>query len=613
MALTQVSTKGIKDATILNADINASAAIAKSKIETFVNNNGTTRFITGTNNVNELDAESNLTVNGSLITFSSSTLVVDKSTSPTISVKETAGNKEAQFRADTTGGLLRTVGSYPLLFGTNQQERMRVTNTGLVGIGTQNPSAKLEINNTGTPDSQLLRLVNTQHDTNAASSAQLKFGITNSLGERNCRIEAKEEGGNLNNVALDFYTNTASSTDGEALRMRIDSNGFVGIDNASPVSSFASARNLVIGTASGNHGMTIMSGTGSSGHIEFSDGTSSAAEKTAGGIRYYHDSNYMRFNTNDGTERMRIDSSGNTHFGSSGTLNNSNTVSIIPADGRISFGMDGRSSFVTGENGAYIYSGDGISGTTLAGDLILQSRSNQNRTIRFVTGDGSTSPSPVERGKFNEFGLNVTGQVSGKAISASSSKAGNFDPYVFDVNGSAQSTETVAIKSQKNDCLDLTRYYTAGTIQTFRFNNDFTGHIETGTTSVTYHTSSDYRLKENAVAISDGITRLKQLKPYKFNFIKEPSVIHDGFFAHEVTPVVPTAVSGVKDATETRYYETGDILPEGKEIGDIKEENAIKPQSLDHSKLVPLLTAALKEEITKREALETRVAALEAA
>ena len=159
----------------------------------------------------------------------------------------------------------------------------------------------------------------------------------------------------------------------------------------------------------------------------------------------------------------------------------------------------------------------------------------------------------------------------------------------------------------------MTRYYTAGTIQTFRFNNDFTGHIETGTTSVTYHTSSDYRLKENAVAISDGITRLKQLKPYKFNFIKEPSVVHDGFFAHEVTPVVPTAVSGVKDATETRYYETGDILPEGKEIGDIKEENAVKPQSLDHSKLVPLLTAALKEEITKREALETRVAALEAA
>ena len=604
MALTQVSTKGIKDATILNADINASAAIAKTKIETFVNNNGTTRFITGTNNVNELDAESNLTVNGSLITFSSSTLVVDKSTNPTISAKETGGNKEIALRANTTGGVLRTLGSYPLIFEIAQAEKMRIDSSGNFCIGTTSANAKLQIHNTGSPDSQLLRLVNTQHDTNAASSAQLKFGITNSLGERNCRIEAKEEGGNLNNVALDFYTNTASSTDGEALRMRIDSNGFVGIDNASPVSSFASARNLVIGTASGNHGMTIMSGTGSSGHIEFSDGTSSDAEKTAGGIRYYHNGNYMRFNTNGGTERMRIDDAGRVG------IKNTNMSSFNDGmdDLVIGNGVNGTSPGMTifsnsSDIGSISFRDSADTGIT----GLIQYRHQESPPYMRVLVEGT------ERFRFTTFGTHTFGQCSAKALSASSSKAGNFDPYVFDVNGSAQSTETVAIKSQKNDCLDLTRYYTAGTIQTFRFNNDFTGHIETGTTSVTYHTSSDYRLKENAVSISDGITRLKQLKPYKFNFIKEPSVVHDGFFAHEVTPVVPTAVSGVKDATETRYYETGDILPEGKEIGDIKEENAVKPQSLDHSKLVPLLTAALKEEITKREALETRVAALEAA
>jgi len=93
---------------------------------TTINNNASTRIITGSNNANELDAESNLTVNGSLITFSSSTLIVDKSSNPTISAKETAGNKEVQLRASTTGGLLRTVGSYPLVIGTNQQERMRI-------------------------------------------------------------------------------------------------------------------------------------------------------------------------------------------------------------------------------------------------------------------------------------------------------------------------------------------------------------------------------------------------------------------------------------------------------------------------------------------------------
>ena len=124
---------------------------------------------------------------------------------------------------------------------------------------------------------------------------------------------------------------------------------------------------------------------------------------------------------------------------------------------------------------------------------------------------------------------------------------------------------------------------------------------------VNYNQTSDYRLKTNEALITDGITRIKQLKPYQFEWKSDLGTKVDGFFAHEVTPVVPTAVSGEKDATETRYYETGDILPEGKEIGDIKEENAVLPQSLDHSKLVPLLTAALQEAVAKIEVLETRL------
>ena len=119
-----------------------------------------------------------------------------------------------------------------------------------------------------------------------------------------------------------------------------------------------------------------------------------------------------------------------------------------------------------------------------------------------------------------------------------------------------------------------------------------TGTISGTSSSVAFNNLSDYRKKENAVAISDGITRIKTLKPYRFNFISEPSKTIDGFFAHEVTPAVPEAVTGEKDAVDS----------EGK----------IDPQMLDNSKLVPLLTAALQEEIGKREALEARVAALEA-
>ena len=117
------------------------------------------------------------------------------------------------------------------------------------------------------------------------------------------------------------------------------------------------------------------------------------------------------------------------------------------------------------------------------------------------------------------------------------------------------------------------------------------GRIHSSGSNTTYATSSDYRLKENQVAISDGFTRVKALKPYRFNFKSDPSRTFDGFFAHEAATVVPEAVAGDKDAVK---------------------DGEIEPQGIDQSKLVPLLTAALQEAITKIETLEVKVAALEA-
>ena len=129
------------------------------------------------------------------------------------------------------------------------------------------------------------------------------------------------------------------------------------------------------------------------------------------------------------------------------------------------------------------------------------------------------------------------------------------------------------------------------------------GKIDFGQSTTQYRTSSDYRLKENAVAISDGITRLKTLKPYRFNFIAEPDKTVDGFFAHEVT-AVPEAISGTKDEVETTYYQSEDDIPEGKAVGDVKSTTSPVYQGIDHSKLVPLLVAAVQELITKVETLE---------
>jgi len=129
-------------------------------------------------------------------------------------------------------------------------------------------------------------------------------------------------------------------------------------------------------------------------------------------------------------------------------------------------------------------------------------------------------------------------------------------------------------------------------IVSFANNGTVRGRVFMQTTTVSYATSSDYRLKENQVLISDGITRLKTLKPYRFNFIEDPSKTVDGFFAHEVT-AVPEAVSGTKDEVD----KNGDPVHQG----------------LDYGRITPLLTAALQEAISKIEVLETEVAALKAA
>jgi len=134
----------------------------------------------------------------------------------------------------------------------------------------------------------------------------------------------------------------------------------------------------------------------------------------------------------------------------------------------------------------------------------------------------------------------------------------------------------------------MATYAHTGTGESIRFRantSSTVGNITVGASSTTYNTSSDYRLKENEVAISDGITRLKTLKPYRFNFKTDPNTTLDGFFAHEVT-AVPESVTGEKDGEEM--------------------------QGMDYGRMSPLLTAALQEAITKIESLEEKVAVLEA-
>ena len=157
--------------------------------------------------------------------------------------------------------------------------------------------------------------------------------------------------------------------------------------------------------------------------------------------------------------------------------------------------------------------------------------------------------------------------------------------------------------------------------------NTQVGGIASGAGGTAFNTSSDYRLKENVDYTWDATTRLKQLKPARFNWIlDETDTTVDGFLAHEVEDIVPEAITGTKDATQTHTNVVreagGFILAVGVSEDDWTEgktgDNPIYPsdstwsaslekdvyQQIDQAKLVPLLVKTIQE-------LEARITTLE--
>jgi len=105
---------------------------------------------------------------------------------------------------------------------------------------------------------------------------------------------------------------------------------------------------------------------------------------------------------------------------------------------------------------------------------------------------------------------------------------------------------------------------TLNTLYDFYNGNGIVGKIQTNGSGTAFVTSSDYRLKENVVTDWDATTRLKQLKPSRFNFIADANTTVDGFLAHEAQAVVPECATGLKDAMKDERYEvsaaTGEVF-----------------------------------------------------
>ena len=191
---------------------------------------------------------------------------------------------------------------------------------------------------------------------------------------------------------------------------------------------------------------------------------------------------------------------------------------------------------------------------------------------------------------FNQAGADIDFRVEGSGLvnlfkvdaGAGSGKVGiNCDPTdLFYITGQATST-AMGIKIGTNG-------YNA--IEFDNATGSLVGRITTSASSTAYVTSSDYRLKENVADMTGATARLKQLKPKRFNWITDgTNTLVDGFLAHEVSSIVPEAITGAKDAVHpVGHHEAGEIDAQG----------------IDHSKLVPLLVKTIQE-------LEARITALE--
>lgn len=277
------------------------------------------------------------------------------------------------------------------------------------------------------------------------------------------------------------------------------------------------------------------------------------------------------------------------------TLNNS-TVWGLTNDGAGS-GLD--ADLLDGQQGSYYapashtHSYLPLSGGSLTGNLNLP-RAN---AITFY-GNGSNDHSIMSRSwtgaMTDDIRINSYGGITLNLDSNNNNSSGK--GLILGRHGFSTGSVQKFIEVDGETCWTQMYDTSGGTGFTYMSFKNATGATTYGSiyraySSITYATSSDYRLKENIVALTGASERLKQIPAKRFNFIEHPERTVDGFIAHEVQEIVPEAVVGDKDALD--------------------EEGNPVYQGVDQSKLVPLLVASLQEALAEIDNLKARVSALE--
>ena len=349
--------------------------------------------------------------------------------------------------------------------------------------------------------------------------------------------------------------------------LTVDGSQNVGIGTASP------STRLHTYTASGGNKLTVEAGAASQqavvslvtnattpGQCQLYMGKSGAT--TNGQVGYDPNSDYMYFYTAN-SERMRIDSSGNVGIGTTSpstrlSLQLSSATTYTTST-RTNQGLTIYNSSATtnGFTGIEFNSEPTSGNTGLAGIGSVVTGSGSANLV-FGTRDSSTY---AERMRIDSSGNLLVG------VTANPSAGGNYGVCVQRNASGASFTGRINIGHGDSTGARIMSFYYSTT-------PTVVGTVDCTTTSTSYNTSSDYRLKENIAPMTGALAKVSQLKPVTYKW-KADGSDGEGFIAHELQEVVAGCVTGAKDAVDE----------DGKPVY----------QGIDTSFLVATLTAALQE------------------
>jgi len=424
--------------------------------------------------------------------------------------------------------------------GSGPSERMRIDTSGKLLINTTSSDTddKLQIESPASGGGYGIQIRRNDNNTDQQIGS-IKFGNTSDsdIGQ----IAVKTDGA-ANSGAMRFLTANSGTT---SERMRIDSSGNVGIGTGSPqeqIHSYAGGSNALRVSGGANNNKKVEIGYDNTNGPYIKAGSSGVT-----GLQFYVDNTSLA---------ATIDSSGNVGIGNS-----------IP------------SSFNAGANNLVVGTGSGSEGITIYGGA--------ESNIFFADG---TATADNLRGRIEySHGLEKMLFYVNNSFATAIDSSGNL--LVNTTSGAGSAKLVVSADSVSANPMSVVNTKTSASsdysILFYRANN-IVGSVQTSLTATSYVTSSDYRLKTAVNYDWDATTRLKQLKPARFEWIADGdnAVPVDGFLAHEVQSVVPEAISGTHN--------------------EVNDEGNPVYQGIDQSKLVPLLVKTIQE-------LEARITALETA